>query len=217
MNVCELLGSLFNVAQTARVAKRWRRSRDRGLPVLWLATAQNLTLTAEGRAAGQARACGTLARLAGEQAAAGQTARQAMASGTLAPLSGSLAAMGRAAPRATQKAWTASFTDLRARQNAWHLDLPSLASRAANLACNPANLAREHLRAARRAKRLVHEAWMAARRARSLARKAKSLARKAQRLASKAIFLGAEEYSLAHASACIWGRPNAGVKGRQTA
>jgi len=58
-----------------RAAKRWRRSRDRGLPVLWLATAQNLTLAAEGRAARKARVRGTLAPLAGEQAAAGQTAR----------------------------------------------------------------------------------------------------------------------------------------------
>jgi hypothetical protein len=74
MIVCEPLGSLLTVAQTVRVAKRWRRSRDRGLPVLWLATAQNLTQTAEGRAAGQARACGTLAPQAGEQVAAGQTA-----------------------------------------------------------------------------------------------------------------------------------------------
>jgi hypothetical protein len=40
------------VAETVPNAKRWRRSRDRGLPVLWLATAQNLTLAAEGRAAG---------------------------------------------------------------------------------------------------------------------------------------------------------------------
>jgi hypothetical protein len=51
MFVCELLGSFVTVAQAEPNAKRWRRSRDRGLPVLWLATAQNLTLTAEGRAA----------------------------------------------------------------------------------------------------------------------------------------------------------------------
>jgi hypothetical protein len=46
MFVCELLGSFVTVAQAEPNAKRWRRSRDRGLPVLWLATAQNLTLLA---------------------------------------------------------------------------------------------------------------------------------------------------------------------------
>jgi hypothetical protein len=45
------------------------------LPVLWLATAQNLTPTAEGRAANKTRAWGTLALLAGELAANGRTAR----------------------------------------------------------------------------------------------------------------------------------------------
>jgi len=45
------------------------------MPALWLATAQNLTLAAAGRAAREARACGTLAQRLGEQAAAGQTAR----------------------------------------------------------------------------------------------------------------------------------------------
>jgi hypothetical protein len=65
----------LTVAEADLYAKRWRRSRDRGLPVLWLATAQNLTLTAEGRAADQARACGTWALLAGSLAAAGRTAR----------------------------------------------------------------------------------------------------------------------------------------------
>jgi hypothetical protein len=45
------------------------------MPALWLATAQNLTLTAAGRAASKARASGTLALLIGEQAAEGQTAR----------------------------------------------------------------------------------------------------------------------------------------------
>jgi len=38
-------------------------------------TGTNLTLTAEGRAANEARACGTCAPLSGEQAAEGQTAR----------------------------------------------------------------------------------------------------------------------------------------------
>jgi hypothetical protein len=42
---------------------------------LWLATAQNMTLAAVGRAARKARARGTLAPLTGEQAAKGQTAR----------------------------------------------------------------------------------------------------------------------------------------------
>jgi hypothetical protein len=45
------------------------------MPALWIATAQNLTLTAAGRTARKARACGTLAPLIGEQAAEGQTAR----------------------------------------------------------------------------------------------------------------------------------------------
>jgi hypothetical protein len=45
------------------------------MPALWLATAQNLTLAAAGRTAHEAKACGTLARLLGEQAAEGQTAR----------------------------------------------------------------------------------------------------------------------------------------------
>jgi hypothetical protein len=76
--------------------------------VLWLATAQNLTLAAEGRAAGQARACGTLAQPAGKRTAAGQAAHEAMASGTLAPTTGSLAAVGRTAQRATQRARVAS-------------------------------------------------------------------------------------------------------------
>jgi hypothetical protein len=62
----------MTVAQAEPNAKRWRRSRDRGLHVLWLATAQNLTLTAEGRAADQARACGTCALLDGKRAAEGQ-------------------------------------------------------------------------------------------------------------------------------------------------
>jgi hypothetical protein len=44
------------------------------MPALWLATAQNMTLAAVGRAAHKARARGTLAKLAGEQAAEGQTA-----------------------------------------------------------------------------------------------------------------------------------------------
>ena len=52
------------------------------MPALWLATAQNLTLAAAGRTARKARAYGTLAPLAGEQAAEGQTARL---SGELAP------------------------------------------------------------------------------------------------------------------------------------
>ena len=64
------------VAEAVRAAKRWRRSRDRGLPVRWLATAQNLPLTAEGRAAGQARECGTWAPLANALAASGRTAQQ---------------------------------------------------------------------------------------------------------------------------------------------
>jgi len=50
-------------------------SRDCGMPALWLATAQNLTLAAAGRTARKARKCGTLAPLLGEQAAGGQTAR----------------------------------------------------------------------------------------------------------------------------------------------
>jgi hypothetical protein len=41
----------------------------------WLATAQNPTLAAAGRAARKAMARGTLAPLVGEQAAEGQTAR----------------------------------------------------------------------------------------------------------------------------------------------
>jgi hypothetical protein len=45
------------------------------MPALWLATAQNLTLTAAGRTAHEAKACGTLAPLVDEQAAEGQTAR----------------------------------------------------------------------------------------------------------------------------------------------
>jgi hypothetical protein len=44
------------------------------MPALWLATAQNPTLAAAGRAAHQARARGTLALLNDEQAADGQTA-----------------------------------------------------------------------------------------------------------------------------------------------
>jgi hypothetical protein len=52
------------------------------MPALWHATAQNPTLTAAGRAAHKARACGTLAPLIGEQAAEGQPARL---SGELAP------------------------------------------------------------------------------------------------------------------------------------
>jgi hypothetical protein len=43
------------------------------MPALWLATAQNPTLAAAGRAAHKARALGTLAPLIGEQAAEGQT------------------------------------------------------------------------------------------------------------------------------------------------
>jgi len=42
---------------------------------LWLATAQNPTLAAAGRAARKARECGTLASQLGELAAEGQTAR----------------------------------------------------------------------------------------------------------------------------------------------
>ncbi len=52
------------------------------MPALWLATAQNPTLAAAGRAAHKARALGTLVPLIGEQAAEGQTARL---SGELAP------------------------------------------------------------------------------------------------------------------------------------
>jgi len=65
-----------NVAEPVPNAKWWRRSRDRGLAVRWLATAQNLTLTAEGRAANQAKARGTCAPLADELAASGRTARK---------------------------------------------------------------------------------------------------------------------------------------------
>jgi len=43
--------------------------------VRWLAKAQNLTPAAEGRAANEAKAWGTLAPLAGELAANGRTAR----------------------------------------------------------------------------------------------------------------------------------------------
>jgi len=50
-------------------------SRDCGMPALWLATAQNLTLAAAGRTARKARARGTLAPQLGERAAEGQTAR----------------------------------------------------------------------------------------------------------------------------------------------
>jgi hypothetical protein len=52
------------------------------MPARWSATAQNLTLTAAGRAAHLPRACGTSVPLLGEQAAEGQTARL---SGELAP------------------------------------------------------------------------------------------------------------------------------------
>jgi hypothetical protein len=52
------------------------------MPARWLATAQSPTLAAAGRTAHKARASGTLAPLAGEQAAEGQTARL---SGELAP------------------------------------------------------------------------------------------------------------------------------------
>lgn len=48
-------------------------SHDCAVPVRWLATALNRALTAEGRAAHEAKACGTLALFGGEQAAAGQT------------------------------------------------------------------------------------------------------------------------------------------------
>ncbi len=53
-------------------------SRDCGMQLwmaAWLATAQNPTLTAEGRAAHKARVRGTLAPQLGERAAEGQTAR----------------------------------------------------------------------------------------------------------------------------------------------
>lgn len=76
LNVCCALESdALTVAANRCAAKRWRRSRDRGLCVLWLATAHNLTLAAAGRAARKARAHGTLALRDGEQAAEGQTAR----------------------------------------------------------------------------------------------------------------------------------------------
>ena len=52
------------------------------MSALWPATAQSPTLAAAGRTAHKARASGTLAPLAGEQAAEGQTASL---SGELAP------------------------------------------------------------------------------------------------------------------------------------